>query len=384
MIYTRQLNIRKTNSFFLFGARGTGKSTLIGGLFSPDEAIVLDLLDQELFGRLVMKPSELSDILDGVQKKWCVIDEVQKIPELLDVVHQQIEKKKIKFVLTGSSARKLKRSSANMLGGRAFLYKLFPLTSRELGDDFDLNEVLSFGSLAKIREFSDTDDKILFLKSYVETYLKEEVLVEQLIRSLPPFKKFLEISAANDTEIVQYSSIARDVRSNPNSITNYYSILEDTLLGFFLEPYHTSIRKRQKTSPKFYWFDTGVRRALAGTIDLPIIPQSFEYGSLFESFIVNEIHRLLVYSGKSFKLSYLRIDDNIEIDLIIERAGFPTFLVEIKSALNANANHTNHLNHYAGDFKNSVPMLISLDRTRRKIGETLCLHWTEALEELGL
>ena len=383
-MYTRQLNIRKTNNFFLFGARATGKSTLLKELFAPEEALVLDLLDKELFGRLVMHPNELNEILEGVKKPWCVIDEVQKIPELLDVVHQQIEKKNFKFALTGSSARKLKRNSSNMLGGRAFLYKLFPLTSRELGADFNLNDVLCFGSLAKIQEFKDPEDKVLFLKSYVDTYLKEEVLVEQLIRSLPPFKKFLEISAANDTEMVQYSNIARDVRSNPNSILNYYSILEDTLLGFFLEPYHTSIRKRQKTSPKFYWFDCGVRRALAGTIDLPVIPQSFEYGSLFESFIVNEINRLLTYTGKSFKLSYFRIDEKIEIDLIIERAGHPTYLIEIKSTKNAHSSHTAHLNHYAKDFPGCVPLLISLDPTRRKIGETLCLPWNEALVELGL
>ncbi len=383
-MYKRQLNIRKTNSFFLFGARGSGKSTLLQEVFSPDEALFLDLLDTELFGRLVVHPNELNDILEGIQKPWCVIDEIQKVPALLDIIHQQIEKKTFKFALTGSSARKLKRDSANMLGGRAFLYKMFPLTSKELGSDFNLDEVLAFGSLAKMSEFREPEDKILFLKSYVETYLKEEVLVEQLIRSLPPFKRFLEIAAANDTELVQYSNIARDIRSNPNSVLNYYSILEDTLLGFFLEPYHTSIRKRQKHSPKFYWFDTGVRRALAGTVDLPVTPKSFEYGSLFESYVVNEIQRNLVYASKSFQLSYFRVDDRNEIDLILERAGHPTYLIEIKSTTYAHEDHVAQLNHYAKNFANSVPLLISLDKTRKKIGQTLCLPWTEALAELGL
>lgn len=357
---------------------------MLRGLFSPDEALFIDLLDQEVFGRLLVNPSELNEMLAGVSKAWCIIDEIQKIPALLDVVHQQIELKKFKFALTGSSARKLKRDSANMLGGRAFLFSLFPLTSAEFGNDFDLESVLAYGSLAKVTEFKEPQDKVLFLKSYAETYLKEEVLIEQLIRSLPPFKKFLQIAATNDTELVNYSNIARDVRSNPNSIMNYYSILEDTLLGFFVEPYHTAIRKRQKHAPKFYWFDTGVRRSLAGTIDIPVVPQSFEYGSLFESFVVNEIYRNLVYSGKSFQISYLRVDDNIEIDLILERAGQPTFLIEIKSTTYVNLNHISYLKLYKKNFANSVTLLISRDKVRKKIDETLCLHWSEALVELDL
>ena len=381
-MYKRLANIRKNNSFFLFGARATGKSTLLKQLFTEEEALYLDLLDLNLYHRLLSNPSELNEILDGSKKQWCLIDEVQKIPGLLDIVHQQIEKKRWKFALTGSSARKLKRDSANMLGGRAFIYKLLSLTIEELGSDFDLDSVLAFGSLAKITEFSEQEDKVLFLKAYADAYLKEEILVEQLIRSLPPFKKFLEIAAANDTEIVKYSNIARDIRSNPNSVINYYSILEDTLLGFFLEPYHTSIRKRQKHSPKFYWFDTGVRRALAGTIDLPVIDKSFEYGSLFESFVVNEIYRRLTYMGKIFQLSYLRIDEDAEIDLIIERPGKQTYLLEIKSTTYVNDNHVAHLNRYSKDFKNSVSILASRDKVRKKIDNTLCLHWHEALNEI--
>lgn len=271
-----------------------------------------------------------------------------------------------------------------MLAGRAFMYKLFSLTHYEIGEDFNLDHTLNYGSLAKVFEYQTHREKATFLKSYVEAYIKEEVLIEQLIRSLPPFRKFLEISATQDTDLVNYSNIAKDINSNHKTILNYYSILEDTLLGFFLEPYHTSIRKRQKQSPKFYWFDTGVRRALSQTIDLQITPKSFEYGSLFESFIVNEIYRLLTYSEKSFKLSFLRIDEKLEIDLIIERAGLPTFLIEIKSTDYIHENHTATLENFAKKIKNSIPMVLSNDKESKKIGNVLCLHWQLGIKEIDI
>lgn len=381
-MYPRLAKPLKSNSFFLFGARGTGKSTLLSQFFSSDEMLYIDLLNNEIVNRLMTNPEELSRILDESSKPWCVIDEVQKVPDLLNVVHRFIEKKRIKFALTGSSARKLKRNNANMLGGRAFLYKLFPLTHIELGSDFNLDDTLNFGSLAKITEYSTHNERISFLKSYVETYLKEEILIEQLIRKLPPFRRFLEVAASNDTEIINYSNVARDVKSDPKNIANYYSILEDTLLGFFLEPFHTSVRKRQRQSPKFYWFDTGVRRALMGTIDYPVTRKSFEYGSLFESFIVNEIYRLLTYSEKSFKLSYIRVDDNEEIDLIIERPTLPTYLVEIKSTNFVNENHIGVISKYSKDIKNSIPLLLSTDEVAKKINGVTCLHWKDGIGEI--
>jgi predicted AAA+ superfamily ATPase len=382
-MYQRSVNPLKTNSFFLFGARGTGKSTLLQRLFSDTPATYVDLLEPELLNLLQVNPAALREMVLSSNHEWCIIDEVQKVPALLDVAHSMIEKNGIKFALTGSSARKLKRDLANMLGGRAFLYKLFPLTHIEMGDDFNLEQTLKFGSLAKICSMQGDTERRKFLKSYVEIYLKEEVLVEQIIRSLPPFRKFLHISAAQDTEVISYSSIARDVRSNPRSIMNYYSILEDTLLGFFLEPYHTSIRKRQRHAPKFYWFDTGVRRALAGTIDLDLVPSSFEYGSVFESYIVNEINRLLTYSEKSFNLSYLRVDERLEIDLILERPGLPTYLIEIKSSAEINENHTRALERYSKEISNSRGVLLSRDPVRRRIGSVDCINWRDGLKELG-
>ncbi len=383
-MFARQLNILKSNSFFLFGARGTGKTSLLDVEFSPQNSFRIDLLENHIYARLQSNPDELKEIVRKENKEWCLIDEVQKVPALLDVVHLLIEKNKQKFALTGSSARKLKRGAANLLAGRAFVFKLFPLTHLELGDSFELDDVLSYGSLPKIFSFTAAREKRLFLNSYAETYLKEEILIEQLIRNLPPFRKFLELSAHQDSQLVSYSSIARDILVDPKIVSNYYTILDDTLLGFFLEPYHTSLRKRQKKSPKFYFFDLGIRRALSGTLDYEITPKSYEYGSLFESFVVNEIYRNLTYAEKSFKLSFLRIDEDLEIDLILERSGLPTYLVEIKSTNQINESHLKSLKKVASIIEGSIPVILSKDQTEKKVGNILCLNWRSGLREIGV
>ena len=381
-MYPRSLNTSKSNSFFIFGARGTGKTTYLRETFTEVDAYRIDLLDQSVLAELDARPERLAGIVARQKKPWIIVDEIQKVPALLDEVHRLIESEQQKFVLTGSSARKLKRNAANLLAGRAFVFKLFPLTHQELGDRFELDEVLSYGSLPKVFSFTTHRDKVLFLKSYADTYLKEEILIEQLIRKLPPFRKFLELSARQDTEVTSFTNIARDILVDPKIVSNYYSILEETLLGFTLEPYDTSVRKRQKKTPKFYWFDTGVRRALAGTVDDPARPQSFEYGSLFESFVVNEFHRMLTYAERSFRLSFLRIDAKNEIDLIIERQGKPTYIIEIKSTDRTHEGHLESLRKLGPSIKNSTPMLISRDPIKKIIDGVHCLPWQDAIQEI--
>ena len=383
-MFTRSLNISKDNSFFLFGPRGTGKSTFLETVLPDSDCLMLDLLDSDLFGRLQANPALITELVGRVKKQWCVVDEVQKVPPLLDHVHQLIERTGQKFALTGSSARKLKRDQANLLAGRAFVFKLFPLTHRELGQRFDLDEILSYGSLPKIFSYQQPLDRVRFLRAYAETYLKEEIVVEQLIRNIPPFRRFLEVSAIQDTEIVSFSNIARDILSDAKTVSNYYSILEDTLLGFQLESYHTSVRKRQKKAPKFYFFDLGVRRSLAGTIDNPVVPKSFEYGSLFENLIINEIHRLLVYAERSFRLSFLRVDNDLEIDLILERSGMPTYLIEIKSTTQIHETHLHSLKTLRGSIPNSRCIVLSNDKLERVIDGIACLPWRKGIEEMGV
>ncbi len=316
------------------------------------------------------------------KKPWVIIDEIQKVPALLDLVHQQIEKRTFHFALSGSSARKLKRGQANLLAGRAFGFSLFPLTYRELSSAFDLDHALAFGTLPAVIHFREVLDKQRFLKTYVSTYLKEEILIEQIIRNLPPFKRFLEVAAVTSGEILNYSNIAKDILSDPKTVSSYYTILEDTLLGFFLPAFHTSIRKQQRQAQKFYFFDLGVVRALAQRIDAPVLPKTFEYGMLFENFIMNEIHRLLTYKEKQFSLSYLRTKEDVEIDLIIERAGEPTWLCEIKSAERIDERHTSSLENIGKSLPNAKKVVISLDPVAKKIGSVDILPWQEAIDEI--
>lgn len=290
----RICNPSKSNSFFLFGARGTGKTTLLKQLFSESEALFIDLLDLELSDRLMAYPGELSSLLDAQvgKKKWVIIDEIQKNPKLLDTVHQAISQNKFKFALTGSSARKLKRGAVNLLAGRAFIFYLFPLTKQELGDQFNLDRVLSFGSLPDVVTASSEVDRLRFLKSYTQTYLREEIVSEQIVRNLPPFRRFLEVAAQQNADIVHYTNIAKDIGSDAKTVSNYFEILEDTLLGFRLSAFDRSIRKQQKKAPKFYFFDNGIVRVLTSQVDYQAVPKSPEYGRLFEAWVINEVHRI--------------------------------------------------------------------------------------------
>jgi predicted AAA+ superfamily ATPase len=377
-----------TESFFLFGARGTGKSTLLKKLISEKKSLYVDLLDSEVEEKYALSPSLLYEELKLLQKnkseiKWIIIDEVQKNPALLNTVHRLIEEKYFKFALTGSSARKLKRGHANLLAGRAFVFNLFPLTHQELKADFDLIEYLTWGGLPKIFELS-TLNKKRFLKSYTQTYLKEEILEEQLIRNLTPFRHFLEVAAQSGSKIINYSRIAADVGVESPTVQSYFEILEDTYLGFLLPPFHESLRKRQRKNPKFYFFDLGIQRALAKKLDLPLQRQSYEFGDLFESFIVQEIHRLIHYQEKEWTLSYLRTKDDLEVDLIIDRHALPRAYIEIKSTEKIQNEDFQGFKNLLKLDKNSEGYVLSNDKKEFIRDGLIYLPWKKGLAELGL
>ncbi len=383
-MFQRIINLSKSQSFFLFGPRGTGKSTLLESFFKEDERVVFDLLHFELANELISYPGNLLNRLAPYagRRPWVIIDEVQKAPPLLDLVHKLIKEKRFKFALTGSSARKLKRGAANLLAGRAFVYHLFPLTVTELHNKFSLNEALKYGTLPEIFSFENGSDKALFLKAYAETYLKEEIITEQIVRNLPPFRRFLDVAAQMNTGVINYSNIAKDIHSDPKTVSGYYDILEDTLLGIRLPAYHTSIRKQQKKASKFYLFDTGVARVLSGQVDYDLVPKSFEYGQLFEAFVINEIHRRLTYEGKQFKLSYLRVKEDLEIDLIIERGNFAPVLIEIKSAAKVDERHAKGLLTLGADFESPKQYLISNDSDIKRFSHVLACPWKEAIDQI--
>jgi predicted AAA+ superfamily ATPase len=377
--------LSKNSSLFLFGARGTGKSTLLSALFgSRKDVLWIDLLkdeDEELYRR---SPAHLTTMLDSKTFKIVVIDEVQKNLKLLDIVHLEIEKKRgVQFVLSGSSARKLKRGGANLLAGRAVTFHLFPLTTQELGSSFDLGRVLEFGSLPSLLEISDDQEKRRYLKSYVKTYLREEIQLEQLVRKLAPFQDFLEIAAQTNGKIINFSKIGKDIGVDDKTIKSYFQILEDTLVGFYLQPFHRSIRKRQRESPKFYLFDIGAKRALDNTINVPLSPKTYAYGDAFEHFVILEIFRLNSYLEYDFKLSYLRTKDDAELDLIIERPGLPDLLVEIKSYDHALPEDARKVKAFLDDWdRNAEGYLISKDTRDMPIHGISCLFWQTALKKI--
>ena len=391
-MYHRIINILQTRSFFLFGARGTGKSTVLAQIFPKKETVWIDLLASSDFLRYSRQPGLLFQQATSLaaelkeQTGWIVVDEVQRVPKLLNEVHRVLEDqdigKKICFALTGSSARKLKRGGANLLGGRALVNNLYPLSFVELKDDFSLGCVLNWGSLPAITTEQDELTRAEMLESYVTTYLREEISEEQVVRQLDPFIRFLEVAAQTSGQIVNYAGIARDCQVDPKSVSRYFQILEDTLLGVFIPSYHRSVRKQQSKSPKFYIFDLGVQRALQGMLTVPVVARTHRYGRLFEQLVVLEIYRLNKYLRKRYKLFYLRTKDNAEIDLIVERPGLCTILIEIKSSEIAQENDARHLRAFLPEFKDSKAWLVSQDTTERTENGVKMMHWSSAIREL--
>ena len=290
----------------MFGPRGTGKSTLLRSHFKDQNVLWMNLLDQSLELKLTMNPDLLLDFWSIKKPHWIIIDEVQKIPRILDVVHRGIEEFKIKFALTGSSARKLKRGGANLLAGRAVERKLSTFSAIELGDQFKLNKALKYGLLPKLwDEKLDNSEISDFLTSYVNTYLKEEIAAEQIVRQLDPFRRFLVSAAQANAKVINHSAIERDSGVPRKQSERHFEILADTLIGHYLPPYHNSARKRQTLKSKFYFFDTGVVRTLQNLTDFEVENSTFEYGDLFETFLVNEFFKLSSALLKRWEFSFL-------------------------------------------------------------------------------
>ncbi len=330
-MYTRTLENRlPQKSYFLFGPRQVGKSTL---LKKEDADLTIDLLDPELQLSYTKNPNLLSQQvaeLKGSSKIF--IDEVQRVPKILDVIHALMEKRpKLKFILCGSSARKLRHGAANLLGGRALYRTMHPLTFEELSKTFNLQRILRYGSLPHVYTVLNqkkTDEAEDHLRSYVITYLKEEVKAEALVRNLQGFQNFLDVAAAQYAEQINFSGIARDCQIALSTVREYYSILEDTLLGTFLPPYLKSQRKRMSHQPKFYFFDNGVTRAVLGT--LKDQPSRVEHGRLYEQWFIQEIMRHNEYYQKDWKLFFWRTSHGAEVDLLICRGTKVLYAIECK------------------------------------------------------
>ncbi len=300
-------------SFFLFGPRGVGKTTWLREVL-PD-ASYFDLLDSSLYLELSQKPGNLEAMVGDLQENsWVVIDEIQKIPGLLDEVHRLMETKGWRFALCGSSARKLRRAGVNLLGGRAITRNLDAFSYKELGDAFDAEFSLQWGFLPYVQ--LDRKNAPDILNSYVNTYIKEEIKEEGIVRSLPPFLRFLSIAGQLNGQLVNAQNISRDAAVPRSSVDVYFSILEDTLLGCFLPAYRPNAKVREQTHPKFYWFDPGVARAAAGLLFEPV--DRFWKGTALENMIYHELRVYNLTQNKNRPISFYRTGSGVEIDFVIE------------------------------------------------------------------
>jgi len=313
---------------------------------------------------------------------FVVVDEIQKVPQLLDEVHRLIEETDKIFILTGSSARKLKHGGANLLAGRAFVYHLFALSCFELKERFDLEKALHWGTLPKVFSLESDTEKEEFLRSYTNTYLKEEIWTEQVIRKLPPFRRFLEVAAQFNGKIINYANIAEDVGVDEKTIKEYFIILEDTMIGFFLEPFHNSFRKRLVQKPKFYFFDTGVVRSLSRRLSVPLLPKTAAYGDAFEHYILLEIIRLGSYFQPDYRFSFIRTISDVEIDLVVERPGKPLLCIEVKSSDTMSSRDINSFLQLTKDIPDCEAVVLSQDRFMKKFAHVTCLPWKQAIAEI--
>ena len=341
-MFTRRLRLPPpgTETFFLWGPRQTGKTTLLQAAYP--EALWIDLLKAEEYRRYVQNPEQLrGELAARPSVRQVVIDEVQKVPQLLDEAHWLHERRGIRLALCGSSARKVKRGQANLLGGRAVRYELLGLTAREIGRDFDLDRMLNHGYLPLIYL---SDEPRRLLNSYVADYLKEEVAAEGLVRTLPVFSEFLNIAALSDAEIVNFSAIARECGVSSHTVKGYFGILEDTLLGRWL-PAHTSRPKRRVIgAPKFYFADTGVVNHLARRGELH--RGSELYGKAFENWVFHELCAHNAYAERFATLSHWRVASGIEVDFVVNDM---QLAIEAKATAKITADHLKGLRSLARD-----------------------------------
>jgi uncharacterized protein len=313
--YLPRLMIPPERSFFLFGPRGTGKSTMLRQALPT--ALHLDLLDASLYLELSRDPHRLEAIIGQRPKgSWIVLDEIQKVPSLLDEVHRLMESRRWRFALCGSSARKLRRGGANLLAGRAITLNLEGFSLVELGKKFNFSKSLEWGMLPFVQE--DPKGAPEILSAYLNTYLKEEIREEGLVRRVPPFVRFLTLAGQLNGQMVNLQNISREAAVSRSTVDTYFSILLDTLLGHFLPAWRPGLKVRETTHPKFYWFDPGVARAAAGWLRDPV--DRVWQGTALETLVYHELRVYNEVSRKLRPLFYYRTPAGVEVDFIIETA----------------------------------------------------------------
>ncbi|PCJ50952.1 MAG: AAA family ATPase [Gammaproteobacteria bacterium] len=350
-------------SLFLFGPRQTGKSTLLKSLY-PDSPLV-NLLMSDQFLKYQLNPRAFrEEILTESNRLPIIVDEIQKLPILLDEIHYLIENHSYRFILTGSSARKLRRESSNLLAGRALERRLFPLVTREIGQ-YDINRIINFGSLPAIYDSPDPEEDLF---SYVGSYLKEEIQQESNIRKLGPFANFLEQAALDNSELLNFANIASDVGVSANTVKEYYQILEDTLIGTFLPPFKRTIKRKAISKAKFYFFDVGVANILAKRLNIK--PKSELYEKCLEHLVYVELKAWLSYSRNRQSLTFWRSINGQEVDFIIGNE----IAIEVKSTTRVQGKHLKGIKALAEEVPLTHKIIISLDNKKRIMDDNFIIY----------
>lgn len=374
-MFKRIQNFTKSgkNSFFLWGVRQSGKSTLLKENYP--NSLFFDLLMGDVYRRLVNSPEQFRQtVLAANPGIPVVVDEIQKLPALLDEIHWLIENKKTQFILSGSIPRKILKQGVNLLGGRALRFELYPLSYKEI-PNFNLIKALNDGLLP--RHYL-ADDASLLIEAYIGSYLEDEIIAETKIRNAQTFSKFLNKAAFSNGEIINYSNIATDCGVSSPTIKEYFSILEETLVGDFVPSFQKKPKRRTIAAPKFYFFDVGVVNAL---LKRKSIEQgSINFGFAFEHFIYHELKTFSQYSGKKFPIQYWRTSSQFEVDFVL---GDHEVAIEVKSTENVNVKHTKGLNAFADEYKSKRKIIVSQDPVPRQLENgILVLPWREFVDSL--
>jgi predicted AAA+ superfamily ATPase len=358
-------------SFFFWGPRQTGKSTLLTNIY-PD-ALWFDLLKHDLYQRLLSNPEYMRETVTAQQKTCVVVDEIQRIPALLNEIHWLIVNHGIQFILSGSSPRKILRSGENLLGGRTLRYELFPLVSCEI-PDFDLLRGLNHGMLPT-HYMSENPRRRL--SAYIGSYLKDEIVAEAKLRRVDVFARFLEAAAFSNAEVLNYSNIAADCGVSQPTIKEYFQILEDTLIGRLVPPYQKKPKRRVIKAPKFYFFDVGITNQLLkrGKIEWG----TELIGNAFESFIFQELLAHSQYSELEYPISYWRTASQLEVDFIL---GQNQVAIEVKSAHRISSRHLAGLNAFMDEYQVEKAIVVCTEPLPRLVGKIEILPWQVFLERL--
>ena len=366
--------LKSRKSFFLFGPRGTGKTTWLKRHLP--QALFFNLLQSDPYNRLSATPGLIREMIPPDYRDWIVIDEIQRIPELLNEVHDLIESEQHIFILTGSSARKLRQKGVNLLAGRALTYFLHPLTAKEQEDSFDISQSLQFGHLPA--RFSESDP-LKYLKDYIQTYIREEVLQESLTRNIGHFSRFLEVASFSQGSILNISEIAREANIQRVTAENYFSILEDLLIGVYLPVFTRKAKRKMTRHQKFYYFDTGVFRAIR-----PVGPLDSDGeidGPALETLVLQELRAVNDYLGFDYELYFWRTKNGLEVDFVLYGPR-GLIAIEVKRSSQVHPKNLRALKEFKKDYAAAKCYLFYGGKTTLFLNEVTVLPIKHALRNL--